>query len=41
MALDCYDAWGCGGVRGCSSLSSVVVSSLLSEVSPFLVGVHW
>jgi hypothetical protein len=35
VASDCCDAWGRGGVLGCYSLSSAVVSSLLSEVSPF------
>ena len=35
MASNCCNVWGCGGVLGCSSLSSAVVSSLLSEVSPF------
>ncbi len=37
MALDCCGALGgggCGGILGCSSSSSVVVLSLLSEVSP-------
>jgi len=35
VASNCCDAWGRGGVLGCSSSSSAVVSSLLSEVSPF------
>jgi hypothetical protein len=35
VALGCCDAWGRGGVLGCSFLSSAVVSSLLPEVSPF------
>ncbi len=30
---ECYGIWGCGGVVGCFSSLSVVVSSLLSEVS--------
>ena len=35
MVLDCCDAWGCSGVLGCSSSSSVVVSLSLLEVSSF------
>ena len=36
MALDCCCAWGRSGVLGCSSSSSSVVSSSLSdEVSSF------
>ena len=35
LRLDCCGAGGRSGVLGCSSSLSLVVSSLLSEVSPF------